>query len=378
MIYFDNAATTLVNKDVLNTYNKISTELYANPSSPHAFAKEADSYLSKARNAILSLLHLNDSYEVIFTSSATEANNLGMVGYCLANPHNGKHIITSKVEHASVLEPLKYLENNHGYIIDYVDVDEFGRVNLNHLKQLINKDTILVSLMSINNELGSVNDLVAIRKIIDEINEKTAFYSDSTQAIGKADMKFNVCDFLCLSAHKIHGLKGAGILIKKRKLKINPSIYGGGQEGGLRSGTNDVAGAYCLAKALQISIISYKKDTNYIKNLFDHLYTLLLSRDDLFAINSPKDDCPYILNFTLKEAKASVVTEALSMRGIMVSSVSACSSKKEPLSYVLLAVGKTENEAKNSIRVSFSSLNTIEEVDILFNALVDICTEIRK
>lgn len=378
MIYFDNAATTLVDKEVLNTYNKISLQLYANPSSPHSFAKESDAYLSKARNAILSLLHLNDTYEVIFTSNATEANNLGTIGYCLANPYNGKEIITTKVEHASILEPLKFLETNHGYKIHYVNVDEFGEVDLIHLQSLINENTVLVAIMSVNNELGTINDLAKIKEIIKNKNEKTAFYSDSTQAIGKADLKYNSCDFLCLSAHKIHGLKGAGVLIKKRKLRIVPFVHGGGQEGGLRSGTVDVAGAYCLAKALQIAVISLKNNQNYIQKLFDHLYTKLKENEELFLINSPKNASPYILNFTLKTAKASVVTEALSMKGIMVSSVSACSSKKEPLSYVLLAIGRNEEEAKNSIRVSFSKENTIEEIDILIDSLKEICAEIRK
>lgn len=378
MIYFDNASTTLVNEEVLNTYNKISKEFYANPSSPHIFAKESEAYLSKARNAILSLLHLNDTYEVIFTSNATEANNLGVIGYCLANTRNGKRIITSKTEHASILEPIKYLVDNFGYVVDYVDVDEFGKVNVDSLRNLINQDTIMVCLMCVNNELGTVNDIEQIKKVINETNDKTVFYSDSTQAIGKTDLRFNVCDMLCLSAHKIHGLKGAGVLIKKRKLKLIPSSHGGGQESGFRSGTVDVAGAYCLAKALQISIISLKNNEKHVKTLFDSLYNLLSTRSDLFTINSPKNASPYILNFSLKDRKASVINEALSMKGIMVSSVSACSSKKEPYSYVLTAIGKSENEAKNSLRISFSHLNTLDEVNIFFNTLIDILKEIRK
>lgn len=378
MIYFDNASTTLVNEEVLNTYNKISKELYANPSSPHIFAKESEAYLAKARNAILSLLHLNDTYEVIFTSNATEANNLGVIGYCLANPRNGKRIITSKTEHASILEPIKYLVDNFGYIIDYVDVDEYGKVKIDSLKNLITNDTVLVCLMCVNNELGTINDIEKIKNVINEKNDKTVFYSDSTQAIGKADLRFNVCDMLCLSSHKIHGLKGAGVLIKKRKLKLVPSLHGGGQEGGLRSGTVDVAGAYCLAKALQISIISLKNNEKHVKQLFNSLYNLLSTREDLFIINSPKDASPYILNFSLTDRKASVINEALSMKGIMVSSVSACSSKKEPYSYVLAAIGKNENEAKNSLRISFSHLNTLEEVNIFFDTLINILKEIRK
>lgn len=378
MIYFDNASTTLVNDEVLNTYNKISKELYANPSSPHIFAKESEAYLSKARNAILSLLHLNDTYEVIFTSNATEANNLGVIGYCLANTRNGKRIITSKTEHASILEPIKYLVDNFGYVVDYVDVDEFGKVNVDSLRNLINQDTIMVCLMCVNNELGTVNDIEQIKKVINETNDKTVFYSDSTQAIGKTNLRFNVCDMLCLSAHKIHGLKGAGVLIKKRKLKLIPSSHGGGQESGFRSGTVDVAGAYCLAKALQISIISLKNNEKHVKTLFDSLYNLLSTRNDLFTINSPKDASPYILNFSLKDRKASVINEALSMKGIMVSSVSACSSKKEPYSYVLAAIGKSENEAKNSLRISFSHLNTLDEVNIFFDTLIDILKEIKK
>ena len=378
MIYFDNAATTLVDENVLATFNKITKEIYANAASPHAFAKQSDAYLNKARSAILALLHLNDSYEIIFTANATEANNLGIIGYCLANPYNGKTIITTKIEHASVLEPIKYLQENHGYNVLYVDLDEYGHVNIEHLNNLLNEDVCLVAIMAVNNEIGSVNDLKAISETINSKNPKTVFYSDTTQGIGKVELKCNLCDMFCLSAHKIHGLKGCGMLVKKRKIRIIPFLHGGGQEGGLRSGTVDVAGAYCLAKALQIASISLKNNEKYVKTLFDRLYDKLDERKDLFLINSSKYGTPYILNFSLCDRKASVVTEALSMRGFMVSSVSACSSKKEPYSYVLEALGKESFAFHNSIRISFSHLNTIEEVDSFYETLINILKEIRK
>lgn len=378
MIYFDNAATTLVNDDVLTTFNKLNKEVYANSSSPHMFAKESETYLNKARSAILSLLRLNDLYEVIFTANATEANNLGIIGYCLANPYKGKTIITTKIEHASVLEPIKYLQDNHGYNVLYAPLDEYGHVDVEKLKSLINKDVCLVSIMAVNNEIGTINDVTSISRAIKEINPDCVFFSDTTQAIGKNEIRYNVLDMLCLSAHKIHGLKGTGILIKKRKLKINPSHYGGGQEGGLRSGTVDIAGAYCLAKALQIATISLKKNEIYVKTLFDKLYERLSEHEDLFFINSPKNDSAYILNFSLKDRKASVVNEALSMRGIMVSSMSACSSKKEPFSYVLKELGREEFLYYNSIRVSFSHLNTLDEVNVFVDTLLDILKEIKR
>ena len=375
MIYFDNAATTRVNPEILKTYRELASKYYANPSSPHTFGQEANHLLNQARNQILTSLKIRDSV-LIFTSGATESNNLAIKGYALRNKAKGKHIIVSKVEHVSVLESVRDLEELFGFSVTYLDVDENGCVDLKVLKKAIRHDTILVSIMAVNNETGAVNPIREIGTVLSKY-EKIAFHVDAAQAIGKVEIDYSVADMITISAHKIEGLKGSGALIKNKKIQLQPLFSGGGQEDNLRSGTNDVAMSGALAKAVRLSIENFQEHSEHVFDLMIELRNWILANSKLVELNSSSTYNPYIVNFSLLTKKASVVVEALSRNGIMVSSVSACSSRHEPSSYVIKAMGKDEIRAKNSIRVSFSANNTVQEVQKLIKVLERILGEIR-
>lgn len=375
MIYLDNAATTRVNPEILKTYRELASKYYANPSSPHTFGQEANHLLNQARNQILSLLKIQNSV-LIFTSGATESNNLAIKGYALRNKAKGKHLIVSKVEHASVLESARDLEKTFGFTVTYLDVDEHGCVDPKTLKKAIRYDTILVSIMAVNNENGAVNPIRKIGTLLSKY-EKIAFHVDAAQAIGKVEIDYSTVDMITISAHKIEGLKGSGALIKNKKIQLHPLLSGGGQEDNLRSGTNDVAMAGALAKAVRLSVEHFQEHSDHVFDLMLELRDWILANPNLAESNSSTTNNPYIVNFSLLSKKASVVVEALARNGIMVSSVSACSSHHEPISYVIKAMGKDEIRAKNSIRVSFSANNTVQEVQKLVKALERILGEIR-
>lgn len=375
MIYFDNASTTLVDPEILEFYCDFVARYYANPASSHTFGQETNRILELARRQILTFLKLEDN-TLIFTSGATESNNLALKGYALRNKANGRHIIVSKIEHPSVLETVRELEKNHDFEVSYLDVEQNGCVNLEALKKTIRQDTILVSIMAVNNEIGTVNP---IEKIADVISQypKIAFHVDAAQAIGKVKIDYSQVDMITISGHKISGLKSSGALIKKKHIKLLPLINGGGQEDGLRSGTNDVALAGALAKAIRLSLDNFKTRYEHVQCLANKLKSWVLANSDSVTLNSLNEDNPYIVNFSLERKKASVVVEALSKRGIMVSSVSACSSHREPISYVVKAMTNDDTRAKNTIRISFSHLNTLEEVEIFILTITEILGEIR-
>lgn len=372
IIYLDNAATTLVNPEVLDSYNKTKNQYFANPSSIHISGQESSRLLSKAREQILSLLNVNDD-ELIFTSGATEANNLAIKGYALKYQNRGKHLITTVIEHPSVLEAFKQLEDNFGFEVTYLPINKNGVIDINDLKKAIRKDTILVSIMAVNNEVGSINNINEISNLLNDY-PLIAFHSDVTQGIGKINLPYEKMDMFSFSGHKIHGLNSSGALIKRKKIELLPLLSGGGQENNFRSGTNDVALAVSLAKAMRLSISSLDQNLAKIKQFSEVLLTYLKENPSLYEINS--FDNPYIVNFSSLTKKASVVVESLSTRGIMVSSVSACHAKKEPISYVIKALGKSDELAHNTIRVSFSSDNNIEDVNALIFNLKNINKEL--
>lgn len=362
MIYFDNAATTKVDQEVLNAYLEVLNKYYANPSSPHTFAKEVENIYLKAKKQILACLNLNDVYKVIMTSGATEANNLAVIGYVLMHKNNGDHIICSNIEHSSISNAFEYLKDEYGIKIDYVEVDRNGHVNLDKLKELINDRTLLVSIMGVNNEIGTINDIKAIYDVIKAKNSKCKFHCDAVQAINKVNIDLKYCDLITISSHKIHGLKGCGALILKNDITLHPLVFGGGQEWGIRSGTNDVANAVALAVALRKGKQNFAANFKHVKVLYDYLYDYLNGCFNDYEINSSKDGSPYILNFSLKNKKASVVVESLSMNGVMVSTASACSSKKEAFSKTVRNLNKDKQIYQNTIRVSFNRENTLDEV----------------
>ena len=375
IIYLDNAATSKVYPEVLDSYNQITLKYFANPSSIHKLGQESNRLLEKSREQILSLLNLTH-HEVIFTSGATEANNLAIKGYALANRSRGNHLITTAVEHPSVLNTFKALEK-YGYEITILPVNKKGTIEVNSLKAAIKDNTILVSIMSVNNETGAINPIKEVGELLKDY-PKIAFHVDMTQAIGKIDIPLDNVDMFSFSGHKIHALLGSGALIKEKKIILEPIANGGGQENNLRSGTNTLALSATLAKALRISLKEQKENYQKVSNLRDYLVSYLKDNPDLYCLNSLNNNNPYIVNFSLLNHKASVVVEALSNKGIMVSSLSACHSKNEDYSYVVLAMNNDMKLAHNTIRVSFSYDNTVDDVNALIRGLKQIMKEIKQ
>ena len=375
VIYLDNAATSKVHPEVLESFNQITLKYFANPSSIHALGQEAQRLLEKSREQILNLFNLKH-HEVIFTSGATEANNLAIKGYALANRGRGNHIITTAIGHPSVLNTVKQLEK-YGFEITILPVNEKGIIEVNSLKAAIKDNTILVSIMSVNNETGAINPIKEVGELLKDY-PKIAFHVDMTQAIGKIDISLDNIDMFSFAGHKIHGLLGSGALIKEKKIILEPLNNGGGQENNLRSGTNTLALSASLAKALRLAINAQKENYEKVSRLRDYLLSYLKDNPDKYHLNSFDLANPYIVNFSLLEHKASVVVEALSNKGIMVSSLSACHSKNEDYSYVVYAMNQDMKLAHNTIRVSFSYENTVDDVNALIRGLKQIVKEIKQ
>ena len=375
IIYLDNAATAKVDPEVLDSYNQITLKYFANPSSIHSLGQEASRLLDKSREQILNVLKLTH-HEVIFTSGATEANNLAIKGYCFANRTRGNHIITSASEHPSVLNTVLELQN-FGYEVTVLPVNENGAVEVKTLKAAIKENTILVSLMMVNNETGAINPIKEVGEYLKKF-PKIAFHVDMVQAIGKIPLDLENIDMFSIAGHKIHGLLGSGLLVKEKKIILKAINNGGGQENNLRSGTNTLALSASLAKALRIAISNQAKDYEHVKTLSKRLLDYLEDNQDKYFINSHFEENPYIVNFSLLHHKASVVVEALSNRGIMVSSLSACHAKHEDYSAVVYAMTNDLNIAHNTIRVSFGRDNTLEEVEDLIKNLEQIIKEIKQ
>ena len=375
IIYLDNAATAKVDPEVLDSYNQITLKYFANPSSIHSLGQEASRLLDKSREQILNVLKLTH-HEVIFTSGATEANNLAIKGYCFANRTRGNHIITSASEHPSVLNTVLELQN-FGYEVTVLPVNENGAVEVKTLKAAIKENTILVSLMMVNNETGAINPIKEVGEYLKKF-PKIAFHVDMVQAIGKIPLDLENIDMFSIAGHKIHGLLGSGLLVKEKKIILKAINNGGGQENNLRSGTNTLALSASLAKALRIAVSNQAKDYEHVKTLSKRLLDYLKDNQDKYFINSHFEENPYIVNFSLLHHKASVVVEALSNRGIMVSSLSACHAKHEDYSAVVYAMTNDLNIAHNTIRVSFGRDNTLEEVEDLIKNLEQIIKEIKQ
>ena len=369
MIYFDNAATTRPSLAVLECFEKENEQCFANPSSRHAYGREAYRKLENARLSILKSLSLSNDYRVLFTSGASESNNLAIKGIAKEYLRRGKRIITTQVEHPSVLETFRSLEKE-GFEVIYLPTKEDGTVDPETLKENMNKETILVSIMATNNETGSNNDILALSKIVHSF-PKAFFHIDVTQAIGKRDLPYSSIDLFSFSGHKIHGLKGTGALILKKNITLLRQIDGGDQEYFFRAGTDNLPGDETLAVALEEATKNLKDNIAHAKEISSFLREGLEKNDEIL-MNSPLGGSPFILNFSLKRKKASVLTEALSHEGIYVSSVSACNSKGEPISYVLEAMGFSKERAMNSIRLSFSRENTLEEAKTFLNTLQNI------
>lgn len=369
MIYFDNAATTRPYDEVLDMFYSISKNSFGNTSSTHFYGRESSKKLEEAREHMLTLLGLNKTHKLVFESCASEANNSAIKGVAYRYASRGRRLITSEVEHPSVLNAFKALLLE-GFEVVFLPVNSDGVVDPKILERAMNKDTILVSIMSVNNETGAIFPIAKYAEIIKKF-PKCFFHSDATQSIGKIKMDYTKCDMISFSSHKIGGLKGNGALIFKKTMEIKPLLDGGEQESGFRAGTVDLAGAMCMDYALTRSIKDMVSHQQQVKSIKSYLMEELAKIDEI-SVNSPANSIDFVLNISLSKHKASVVLEALSQKGVCVSSVSACSSKGEPISYVLTSMGKEEVLARNSIRISLSHNNTMDEAKDFISIFKDV------
>ncbi|MCH3976164.1 MAG: cysteine desulfurase [Bacilli bacterium] len=374
MIYFDNAATTALRPQILHDFVDLSTKYFANPNSVHQLGIESNKILNESRKRLISNL-ADSSFRLIFTSGATEGNNTFIKGAALNYRSRGMHLITSLGEHPSVLDAFFQLRDQFGFSLTIVPLQSNGEINYEYLAKSIRPDTILVSIMQVNNETGAVNDLKRISEIVRQ-NPRTLLHSDVTQSIGKISIPFALVDAFCFSAHKIHGLKGSGALLLRKEISLVPLFSGGGQEEGYRSGTQSLVPDILLAKTVRLALEQRPSDYIQVKAVFDYLYYELSLLDEL-NLNS-NESFPYIINFSLKTAKASVVVEALSNYGIMVSTVAACSAKKHQASQVIASMFDDLKRAENTIRISICSDNTVDEAKIFMSVLVKILRGIKK
>ena len=376
IIYLDNAANTLVNPEILQTYQKVIEQFIANPSSIHFEGQKASHLLDIARQQILDCFHLSN-HEVIFTSGATEANNLAIKGTAFQYANRGRHIITSVAEHPSVLEVFRQLETKFQFTVTYLPINKDGIIDIDDLKKAITNETIFVSLMAVNNETGAINPIKEIASILSK-HPKIIFHVDAVQAVGKILFDYSKVDLITIAGHKINALNSCGVLLKRKKIDLLPLLAGGGQEGGIRSGSNDVAMGVSLSKAIRLALADVPSKIEYIKPLNQQIRSYLLANADLYEINTPNDASPFIINFSLKNRKASVVVEALSNRGIMISSTSACHARKEAFSYVVKAMGKAEQIYSNTLRVSLDTTNTKSDVPLFLSSLDEVVKGIKR
>ena len=360
MIYLDNCATTKPYDEVLKTFVEVNNNYYGNPASINKYGKTVNKLLNAARTQVADILGV-ESDTIYFTSCATESNNIALLGSVEHKKDFGNRIIVSRIEHPSVLETFRELEHR-GFILDYVNVDENGFIDLEHLKSLLTKETILVSVMHVNNIFGAIQPIGKIVELLKDY-PKIHFHVDGVQGVLKEKIDLTMIDSYSISAHKFHGLKGVGVLYLKSRRTAHNITFGGGQENGLRSGTVNVPGAVSLAKALRLS----QEKVNDVKEKHYEYKKLIvdeLSAIEHVIINSPlqNDFVDSIINISLPKIKGEAIINALNERGIMVSTTSACSSRTFHLNEALYARGLSRENIEGSIRVSFSYETKLEEV----------------
>lgn len=363
-IYLDNSATTRPYPEVIELMGRIQSENYGNPSSMHEKGLKAERIIGESRRQIAALFGGRES-EIIFTSGGTEANNLAIKGAAFRHRRRGSHLITSVIEHPSALNCFRFLEKN-GFTVSYLPVTRQGTVNPDDLKNLIRKDTTLVSIMHINNEIGTIQPLREIGRVIREKNPEVLFYIDTVQSFARLPLRLKEwqADMAGCSAHKIHGPRGAGCLWVKEDTLLEPLMHGGGQESGLRPGTENTAAiaGFGLAARLYAEDMHQKEDhTRALKLAF---YRELLKSEIKFTLNgpSPEESAPHIINLSFPGLKAEVLLHLLEERGIYVSAGSACHSRHPDPSPVLKAIGLSRERLESALRFSFSVFNNENEI----------------
>ena len=364
MIYLDYSATTPVNKDVLKSFDDVCLNFIGNPNSLHKLGVESKKLIDSATNQIAKILKVKED-EIIYTSGSSESNNLAIKGICEKYKNRGNHIITTSFEHSSIYGPIGYLQQ-HGFEVDFVDVDEHGIVNLEHLKSLIKDTTILVSIGNVNSEIGIEQPIDKIGELLKEY-PKCFFHVDMTQAIGKINVSLKNVDLASFSAHKIYGLKGIGVLVKKENISLTPLIHGGKSTTIFRSGTPATSLIASISKALRMSTQKLDDNYKYVKELNNYLKDKLNNIEGIY-INSNEYSIPHVLNISIPNIKPETMLHALEESDIYISTQTACSSNSA-MSKAVLALTKSEERASSSIRISLSYLTTKEELDTFLEKL---------
>lgn len=357
MVYLDYSATTPVNDEVLDSYVKVTKNFIGNPNSLHKLGNDSLKLINEATDQIKTILNAND-YDVIYTSGASESNNLAIKGIALKYKNRGKHIITTNFEHSSIYGPFSYLQSQ-GFEVDIVESNENGIIDINHLKTLIRDDTILVSIASVNSETGLLQPVNEIGKMIKDY-PKCYFHVDMTQSIGKVDLKFDNIDLISCSSHKFYGMKGFGILFKKENIALEPLIHGGKSTTIYRSGTPALPLIVATSKAIRLAYNDFDKKYEHVKEINNYLKKELCKYENI-VINSNDKCIPHILNISVLNIKPETMLHALEEYEIYISTQSACSSNTSR-SRAVYALTHDEQAAEHSIRISLSYLTTMDDI----------------
>lgn len=362
MIYLDYVSTTPLNQEVNHMYQSLLNDYFANADSLYSLGLKTSALMEKSRELTARMLKVLPE-EIIFTSGASESNSTAIKGCAFQYQNRGKHIITTSVEHSSVYQSCLQLRDVFGFEVDFIAVDQDGKINLQEFESMIRDDTILVTLMYVNNEVGMIFPIKEISQIIQKKNPKVKLHVDMVQALGKLPVDLSYVDLASFSAHKIYGLKGSGVLYKKASTSIVPLINGGQQEQQLRGGTSNTATHTMFAKTLRLALENLNQNYHYVTSLNQYVREQLSQIPDII-INTPSQQfSPYILNFSCVGYKPEVILHALEMHECYVSTKSTCSSHKNDVSRTLQAMGIDEKIAKSAIRISFSHHTTQDEID---------------
>lgn len=366
-IYLDNSATTKVCRQAVDKMVEIMTEKYGNPSSLHSKGHEAEKELEETRQIISDFLSVGKD-EIYFTSGGTEGNNTAVFGAVEALKRRGKRIVTSSTEHSSVVESMQKLEKN-GYEVIYLSPDEKGKISLESFSNAVTKDTVLVSIMAVNNEIGSINPVERIKKIIEKADSPALLHVDAVQAFGKLPLKPKKwgIDILTASSHKIHGPKGAGILYLRKGARIMPLHYGGEQERKIRPGTEPLPNICGMGEAVR-NLPDIAEEMQFMREMNDYCREKLSEIENVH-INSDRDCLPYIINFSVRGIKSETMLHYMAQNNIYISSGSACAKGKK--SHVLKALGLSDDLADSALRVSFSRYNSKDDIDELIKAVIN-------
>ena len=387
-IYLDNSATTRTFDEVTEYMTHIMKDIYGNPSSRHTLGISAEAEVKKSLERLARIMKV-DTGNILFTSGGTESDNLAIIGGAMANKRGGMHLITTKTEHPAVLEPMKFLEEQ-GFSVTYLDAGEDGRVNPDDLKASLTDETILVSIMNVNNEIGSVNDIREIGAIIKDYKPSILFHTDAVQSFGKFRINPKSCkiDMMSVSGHKIHGPKGVGILYVADKVKLHPLMLGGGQQKGLRSGTENVPGIAGIGLASELIYKDFDEKTDKLYELKRYFIEELIKLPDVSVNGIPQNaftdeamirmTAPHIISASFDQIRAEVLLHALEAKGIYVSSGSACSSNKPSVSATLQAIGLDRKLLDSTLRFSMSHSTTQEDIDTTLTVLSDELPKLRK